>query len=673
MTRSLIVLLAALPCLAQESRPDPVAEKCDTLLDWIHDGAELRDREMRDKPVAPARDTGAVLDEARKKASAGGRLILWYVPRIEGSHMYRAALPDAYARIALFTHPEVAELIRRKFVPMRAMADGTLSAATGIRRFDVVEPAVVFLTSEGKPIRVVDRLRTFNSGWFIDVLRSVLAENAACNPVAEGASVDDLILGGDYDRAQQAGPDPLRSAAIARRRRLGDEALRLLQELSTSEAGVERGRTLLSMGRLSDAKEALEGALKGKNERAPEALHHIALIEYWSGSDEGADRRWRELARKHPRSPWAWMAASNLVPDPDTLRRGPAAHGFEDPFWAPAPAYAATARSTVWPREESERDDLVRRAVGFLLRSQRTNGGWEDARYTYWPDPSILPNVRVAVTALASAALLEWRASDPDRIDAALKRAEKYFLDEERMARGRNEEPYADAFKVLYFLKKAEANPSEKRRCTAVLSEVGRRLAASQKRSGFWAHEYPNPFCTAAILHLLHRARGAGARIDDAMLAKAAEAIESTRGRDGAQAYSGERKEPSSLKDSMGRIVPCDHALFESGRKKVEDLSAAFARFWEHRDRLAKVRLCDFHSDGELAGFFFFHSLYFTSEAIASLPEADRAGHRERLRKWLHEIPELDGSFLDSHELGKSYGTAMALLTLKNVLEPVTK
>jgi hypothetical protein len=28
-------------------------------------------------------------------------------------------------------------------------------------------------------------------------------------------------------------------------------------------------------------------------------------------------------------------------------------------------------------------------------------------------------------------------------------------------------------------------------------------------------------------------------------------------------------------------------------------------------------------------------------------------------------IPEFDGSFIDSHELGKSYGTAMALLVLK--------
>jgi hypothetical protein len=31
--------------------------------------------------------------------------------------------------------------------------------------------------------------------------------------------------------------------------------------------------------------------------------------------------------------------------------------------------------------------------------------------------------------------------------------------------------------------------------------------------------------------------------------------------------------------------------------------------------------------------------------------------------------PELDGSFVDSHEQGKSYGTAMALLVLDAVLD----
>ncbi|MHC4608248.1 MAG: hypothetical protein ACYTAF_15165, partial [Planctomycetota bacterium] len=77
----------------------------------------------------------------------------------------------------------------------------------------------------------------------------------------------------------------------------------------------------------------------------------------------------------------------------------------------------------------------------------------------------------------------------------------------------------------------------------------------------------------------------------------------------------------------------------------------------------------DFHCDGQLAGFFIFHGLFFTSEALGALPEEGRADCADRLLEWLCAIPEMDGSFIDSHELGKSYGTAMALLALRNCLE----
>ena len=64
--------------------------------------------------------------------------------------------------------------------------------------------------------------------------------------------------------------------------------------------------------------------------------------------------------------------------------------------------------------------------------------------------------------------------------------------------------------------------------------------------------------------------------------------------------------------------------------------------------------------------FFFFHSVFHASEVVRLLPEDERSTHWQRFQALLQQIPELDGSFLDSHELGRSYGTAMALLTLAN-------
>jgi len=51
---------------------------------------------------------------------------------------------------------------------------------------------------------------------------------------------------------------------------------------------------------------------------------------------------------------------------------------------------------------------------------------------------------------------------------------------------------------------------------------------------------------------------------------------------------------------------------------------------------------------------------------VLLLPAEEQNPHWQRLVAILQRIPEIDGSFLDSHELGRSYGTAMALLTLRN-------
>ncbi|MHC4816400.1 MAG: hypothetical protein ACYTFN_25380, partial [Planctomycetota bacterium] len=109
-------------------------------------------------------------------------------------------------------------------------------------------------------------------------------------------------------------------------------------------------------------------------------------------------------------------------------------------------------------------------------------------------------------------------------------------------------------------------------------------------------------------------------------------------------------------------------ALLAFGRSDKQKLLFAFETFWKYMHRIENVRRNDFHSDGQLGGFFFFHALYHASEANKLLPAGDRRKNNKKFLEVLQEIPEMDGSFVDSHELGRSYGTAMALLTLKNVM-----
>ncbi|HZL72020.1 MAG TPA: hypothetical protein VFC86_06150, partial [Planctomycetota bacterium] len=96
---------------------------------------------------------------------------------------------------------------------------------------------------------------------------------------------------------------------------------------------------------------------------------------------------------------------------------------------------------------------------------------------------------------------------------------------------------------------------------------------------------------------------------------------------------------------------------------------AAMEQFWAFLERRERVRVCDFHSDQELAGFFFWNNFYHTTEAAALLEEKSREAANARAAAHLAKIPEVDGSFIDSHEMGKSYGTAAALLSLKNCLK----
>jgi hypothetical protein len=192
------------------------------------------------------------------------------------------------------------------------------------------------------------------------------------------------------------------------------------------------------------------------------------------------------------------------------------------------------------------------------------------------------------------------------------------------------------------------------------------RLAELQDQDGFWGHEYPSAFATAVVVHTLVQAQQAGAQGLEPLLERAAKAMLKTRREVGVQDYRHEPgKSPSSEKNSMGRAAICELALFHCGEGSLDNVAAGVEIFWKHRPSLEAVRLCDNHADGELAGFFYFYSVLYTLEAARVLPEPDRSEHMRKFRDMILAVPEWDGSFLDSHNLGKSYGTAMALLTLK--------
>jgi hypothetical protein len=636
--------LAAILLLALQDPPEAgPARRCDSRIPWISDGTELIDMELAAghhpqypdarEPRDYKTDRAALLARARAQAAERKRLILWYCPRMAGLHMYRAVLLDRAMKAVAFTDPGVVDLVRAKFVPLRMCCDAETGAALGLKAFEFVEPGFVVMTPEGKIIHVIDRIRTFGSDWIRSALVAVLRKHPEYNAPA-GTGVEDLIRGGDDALAfEKATPD--QRALILRRSGRYEEALR-------QEAGpLQTGLTLLGLRRYGEAAALLE------KDPSPEAAYHRAAIDAWTGQDPAP--RLKALAAAHPDSPWAWRAAMNVVKAEDSLPAGPLAHHLEDFTTRPFDAPPASTRVPA-----SDAGTAVRAGVEWLLRAQHGDGAWRDARYAYWPDPGILPNVWMAVTALAALALLEHRDVSPARIDAALVRADAFLRDGRNLSAGKNEESYAQAYRLHYFAARKDA---------AMLDRLVERAGSMQDRDGHWPHEYQNPFSTAAMVHALATARRAGASVPELLFNRAASALRTTRADDGRQSYRVGEK-PDNPKSSMARSALCELALHECGQGSLADVARGVDGYWAFVERLEAVRSCDYHSDGRLAGFFYFHAGFHVLEAARALDAPARESTSKRLRERLLRIPETDGSFLDSHEIGKSYGTASALLIL---------
>jgi hypothetical protein len=652
---ALATATALLPAQAPDDRPAAATLGLDEHIAWRHDGQEHHERRPGERAAVAraAVDRLALVDAACAEAKQRGTLVLWYVPRIEeqglrGRQMYRAPVLDVYMRQVVFGDPDVAELCNHAFVPLRCTMDQALCDRFDLRPLAFVEPAVVWLDGDGKLVHFVERFRTFHGHWFASLCVRVLEHAGVRLP---GATVAELRRVGRWREAlalARQGDDqsPAARLAIAHLQRLlrqpGPTGL-TAQDLA-HDAAVHADRT----------------------------AYEAALAALGAGREDAARERFAALATRSPDTIWGRRAHANVTLGPDARPLGAAFAGFEAYGPLPEAAWVGLPRDTTWQGDPLRPEAIAAAGVEFLLAQQREHGGFTDSRYAYWPDSSITPNAWVAITALCCTALVAHRPTVTDavqqRIDEALRRGERYLLDPTRLNRGKNEDCYADAYRLLYFARATPgADAARQRELVQHMNELVAAAAARQRPSGFWAHEYENAFATGAVLQQLLTAAAAGATVPAEIVDRAAGALLSARCQNGAYVYGGAAKgQPTGVKDSAGRMPLCEGVLLQVGRSDLDRVRAALNVFWGHLQRLETVRRNDFHSDGELAGFFFFHSLFHASEVVRLLPEAERAGHWQRLVEVLQRIPEFDGSFVDSHEIGRSYGTAMALLVLDN-------
>jgi len=206
------------------------------------------------------------------------------------------------------------------------------------------------------------------------------------------------------------------------------------------------------------------------------------------------------------------------------------------------------------------------------------------------------------------------------------------------------------------------------------IPRIIKSLETIQSRRGSWYHEYSNPFTTATALLALQEAAHDGHPVDADRISKGATVLATQRYRNGAFPYMTSNQKPSDVSSfkanrstqigSAGRMPLCELALFQTEKSSHEKLAAAVKASFEQHSALAKSYKYDNHTDTfSYGGFFFWYDMRSRCEAIKFVADSSqRASFVAQQRALIMALPELDGCFVDSHELGRVYGTAMALI-----------
>ncbi|MBL8755695.1 MAG: hypothetical protein JNK15_20535 [Planctomycetes bacterium] len=564
-------------------------------------------------------DVATALREAKEQKKP----VFWYVPAVARSPMDRKPEIDRYLRGGPFSWPSTIDLLRAQFVPVAEIAKGDLAKQLGLVRNQFLEPGYVVLDGDGKVLAKVDQITTLHPEWFEAPLRTLVGAKADGFPCAPALR--------EAWQAYRAG-DRARAAALA-------DAVLAQQPAAAvaAEAHWLCGAALCRDGRRSEA---------------------VA--------------RWQRLAQELPDEPLAWKAAL------EAEGHGPFGHGFEDYLPLPAQALAAPpVDGSRLPGVYSEAE-LWHRSVAFLCSLDDGDGVVRDSIYDFGGTDS-LPNVHAAVTCLVGEALLAAAAAHDGKqreLPAALRTRVEAFLARIRAnlqadawvaLSDKDEIVWARAYALRFLAAWQRHRGGADELRPLWRSGVG-ALVALQPETGVWFLEYGNPFAIATALQALHGARQAGVDVPQENVDRGLRALAMNRTAAGAFTYghTPNGKPRATVEAAAGRMPLCELGLFLFGGSDAAKLLAAVEAGHRHHGLLAAVRKYDDHADEHgYGGFFFWFDMLARTEAARHLADAkDRARLLQMQRELVLALPEFDGCFVDSHELGRAYGTAMALLCL---------
>ena len=583
-------------------------------------------RKIRQPPGQVASRAGSAvqwridLEGALQEAKEQHKPLFWYVPTLRGSPMDRKPELDRYLMAGPFTWPSTVQLLNQHFVPLKLVPDGELQRRYGLVRLKFIEPGWLVLDGDGAELQRLDQIVSFNPQWFEAPLRRLCGQPQVDLQVAPALRPAwELYRGGR------------RGEAVAAARQV------LLPDVPAATR--------------AEARFLIGAALCRDNRRLE------------------ADAVWTALAEDLPGQPFAWQAAM------EAEGHGPFARGFEDFLPLPPIVLRDLSDGSRAPRGSYTEAQLWQRSVAFLLAMDDGDGVIRDSIYDFGGTDS-LPNVYAAVSCLVGTALLEAAARAPalgldertrGRIGSMLDRLAANAGNDALLAKNdRDEILWAYGYRMRFLARWIALRPDDKPRLAAALQRAVDALEALQPDTGVWFHEYGNPFAIATALQSLSQAKAGGAVIDQERIDRGLRALVHCKAKNGVYSYgySARTEARSALEFGAGRAPLCELALRCWNGSDDDKLAAVVGLGMQYHPVLAAVRKYDDHADQyRNGGFFFWYDMLGRAEAIMALPPgADRDRWQAQQKKLVLDLPEFDGCFVDSHELGRAYGTAMALL-----------
>lgn len=554
-------------------------------------------------------------DDAKKKSADSGKPIFWYVPRLADTFMDRKKEVDRYMRAGPFSNPAIIASLNEHYVPLMAIPEKTQSATYELKPFKFIEPGFLIVETDGTASTKLDRITTMNSKWLSSFLKK---PTSLPEPSPSLVRARENFAAGNYEACQ-----------VVNRMR------------------VPRDDTV--------------------------ELHLIAaMATFRLNEHEAALKKFASVGESFPDHPLGWKAAA------EAQRIGPFVRGFEVFRELPKDGYTLSGRkslgSAASPGLYTE-PQLWRRGIEFLLSMQNEKGGFEDSDYDFGGTDS-LPNVYVAITSLSAMALLEAHGHPElkdlqPRITKAIEKSVAYVTDDSNFNLKDKDEIF---WAYLYRLRLFNRLESEWKTGGPEIEKCLKSLASVQTAGGDWYHEYSNPFVTASALWALKESKSLGAEVDASVVEAGIAALKKCRFADGAWTYgipqegsaAAAKANRRSVISSAGRTPLCEGALFVWDRVDHDALLASLRAAFELHDSMDAARKYDDHTASyNYGGFFYWYCMESRCQGIQQVQDkAAREEMAKRQRAIIMSVPELDGCFVDSHEIGRSYGTAMALLCL---------